>query len=155
MSTRVPTRGAMSPASGAMTIGAIVHGMVRTPASSGEQPCTTCMNWIRMKIDPNMPKLNPKPTTFATEKLRSRNSRSGSSGAGVRLSQSTNATSSTAPSAERADHLEAVPARVVAAHDAVDDAEHAEAGEQQADDVGAQPARRTCSAGRAARAGPR
>ena len=50
-----------------------------------------------MKIDPNIPKLNASPTMFATAKLRSRNSRSGSSGADVRDSQITKETSSTAP----------------------------------------------------------
>ena len=94
---RVPTRGMMMPAMGAMIIGASVHGVVWIAASSGEAPCTTCRNWIRMKTAPNMPKLNPNPTTFAIEKLRSRNNRSGSSGDAVRLSQTRNAASSAAP----------------------------------------------------------
>ena len=139
MSARVPTRGAMSPASGATIIGASVHGEVCSAASSGVAPCTTCRNWMRMKIDPNAPKLNPNPTTFATEKLRSRNSRSGSSGAGARASQSTNASQQDAAADEAAEHLEAVPARLVAAHDAVDEAEQPEAREHEAHDVGTQP----------------
>ena len=118
---RVPMRGEISPVSGATTIGASVHGIVITPASSGVWPCTTCRNWIRMKIAPKMPKLKVKPTRFATVKLRSRNSRRGSSGAAVRDSQITKATSSTAPATSEPTHLEAVPAGGVAAHDAEDE----------------------------------
>ena len=50
-----------------------------------------------MKIDPKIPKLKVMPTRFATVKLRSRKSRRGRSGDGVRDSQITKATSSTAP----------------------------------------------------------
>ena len=80
ISARVPTRGAMMPAIGATNIGARVHGVVCTAASSGVEPCTTCMYWIRMNTAPNVPKLNAKPTTFVSENERSRKSRSGMSG---------------------------------------------------------------------------
>ncbi len=97
ISTRVPTRGAMNPARGATTIGAIVHGVVCTAASSGEAPCTTWRNWIRMNTAPNIPNEKPKPTTFAMLNPRSRKRRSGSSGAAARASQTRNATTRAAP----------------------------------------------------------
>ncbi len=52
---------------------------------------------MRMNTAPNIPKLNPNPTAFPIEKLRSRKSRSGRSGVGVRRSQSRNAARSTTP----------------------------------------------------------
>ena len=97
ISARVPTRGAMMPAIGATIIGASVHGVVWTAASSGVEPCTTCMYWIRMKTAPNVPKLNAKPTMFVVEKERSRNSRSGMSGALARACQAMKATRSATP----------------------------------------------------------
>ena len=133
----MPTRGAMMPAIGATNIGASVQGVVCTAASSGVEPCTTCMYWIRMKTAPKVPKLNAKPTMFVTENERSRKSRSGTSGALARACHRTNATSSTAPATISAIDADRRPAVVVAADDRVHEGEHADGREHGADDVDA------------------
>ena len=95
-------RGAIRPASGAITIGARVHGVVRTAASQGEAPCTTCMYWMSRKIAPKVPKLKPKPAMLVTVKLRSRNNRIGTRGADVRACQATNPVRSAMPATSSA-----------------------------------------------------
>ena len=45
-----------TPATGAMNIGASVHGRIRSPDSSAEYPCTVWKNCASRKIEPNMPK---------------------------------------------------------------------------------------------------
>ena len=107
--------GAMTPASGATNIGARVQGVVCTAASSGVEPCTTCMYWIRMNTAPNVPKLKAKPTMFVTENERSPNRRSGISGAFARTCQSTNTISSATAPTISAHHARRAPAVVVTA----------------------------------------
>ena len=60
---------------------------------------------------------------FAALKVRERNSRSGSIGSAGRASQPTKATMPTMPSVERGDDLGLVPAKLVAANEAVDQRE--------------------------------
>ena len=49
---RVPTRVAMSPATGAKIMGIPVHGRVRAPASKGPNPCAVWKYWLMRKIAP-------------------------------------------------------------------------------------------------------
>ena len=155
MSTRVPTRGAMMPAIGATNIGASVHGVVCTAASSGVEPCTTCMYWIRMNTAPNVPKLNAKPTMFVTENERSRNRRSGTSGAFARACQSRNTTQQHDAADDLGDHAGRSPAVVVAAHDRVHQTRARRPREHGADHVDARALRRSRCSARSMRAGSR
>ena len=111
MSTRVPTLGARMPAIGATNIGASVHGVVCSAASNGVEPCTTCRYWIRMNTAPNVPKLNAKPMMLVTENERSRNRRSGTSGALARVCHHRNAASSAVPERDLGDDAERSPSR--------------------------------------------
>ena len=56
MNSRLPKRSEKKPASGETTIVAPVHTRSLTPACSGELPSTFCRNWLRKKIEPNIPK---------------------------------------------------------------------------------------------------
>ncbi len=110
---------------------------------------------MRMKTDPNIPKLNPNPTMLATEKLRSRNSRSGHErrrGAGLPPEERRERD---AAADEAGEHLRAVPAGVVAANDSEHDAEHAESDQDDAEHVGANLVAEAVRAGRKARAARR
>ena len=71
---------------------------------------------------------------FATEKLRSRNSRSGMSGAACASTTETREAQCLTPD-KAGQHLRAVPARVVATDDAEYDSENAEADEDHAENI--------------------
>ena len=95
----------------------------------------TCRNGASRKIEPKTPKDITKPTPLAAANVRERKKRIGSIGCGARSSQATNAATSAAPAISEPSDLRARPAELVAAHDAVDDAEQAEAAERQAGQV--------------------
>src|SRR6266571_1322011 len=96
---RLPIRSDSAPASGAIRIGMPVHGRVRSPACSGEYPCTTWKNWASRKIEPNIPKYISSEVTLAAENSRFRKNRMGTMGARDRTSQATKEASRTPPRA--------------------------------------------------------
>jgi hypothetical protein len=57
-----------------------------TPACSGEFPSTFWMNWLRKKIDPNIPKYIASEMTLVTAKPRRAKKLIGSIGESVRRS---------------------------------------------------------------------
>ena len=57
------------------------------------------MNWLRKKIEPNMPKYIASETTLVTAKLRLAKNRIGSIGARARSSQATKAATKASPAA--------------------------------------------------------
>ena len=69
------------------------------PACSGELPSTFWKNWLRKKIEPNIPKYIASETTLVTAKPRLAKNSIGSIGASERSSLITNATTSAAPAA--------------------------------------------------------
>src|SRR3954465_15339013 len=90
------------PATGAVTAVAPVQTSIRTPASKGEKPITSCANWVSRKIDPNVPKYMKNETPFVTANVRLGNRASGGIGSGARRSQATNAASTASPPASDA-----------------------------------------------------
>ena len=94
--------------------------------------CSTC---VRRKIEPNIPKNITKLTAFVAAKVRDRNSSSGTIGAGARRSQATKAATSARARGHRREDERARPAVRVAAHEAEDHAEQAEAHEGDAGHV--------------------
>ena len=100
MNSRLPKRSEKMPASGETTIVAPVQTSSLTPACSGVLPSTFCRNWLRKKIEPNIPKYIASETTLVTAKPRlAKNSSAASGRVGAQLVRSTNATTSTAPAA--------------------------------------------------------
>ena len=97
MNQRGPNFSLKMPASGATTIVAPVQTSSFRPACSGELPSTFCMNWLRKKIEPNMPKYIAIETTLVTAKLRLAKNCIGSIGDSVRSSWRTKAASRTTP----------------------------------------------------------
>ena len=89
----------MTPAIGAMNIGAIVHGRILSPLWNGEYACMETKNCASRKIDPNIPKNIRNEAVFARAKPRERKKRIGSIGARARSSQATKPASSAAPTA--------------------------------------------------------
>ena len=116
-----------------------VHGRTRRPAASGEQPCTVWRNWVRKKMEPNIPKLNSMAVTLTEAKPRWRNSRMSSIGWSDRSSQATKATRATAPTTNEAEHRVAGPAVGVAPDQAEDHAEQPDADQSDAGQVEAGP----------------
>ncbi len=102
ISGRPPIRSERAPAIGATIIGMAVHGRIRSPAPSGEWPCTVCRNCASRKIEPNIPKYMSREAPFAAANARSRKKRIGSIGAGARSSQATKAAVKSAPSPSEA-----------------------------------------------------
>jgi hypothetical protein len=66
MKSRLPNRSEKMPASGATSIVAPVHTSSLRPACRGVLCSTFCMNWLRKKIEPNIPKYMLSETTLVT-----------------------------------------------------------------------------------------
>ena len=86
MNQRLPRRWEKYPASGETTMVAPVQTSSLRPACSGELCSTFCMNWLRKKIEPNIPKYMASETALATLKDRWAKKRIGSIGSRVRSS---------------------------------------------------------------------
>ena len=84
-----PQRSASMPTTGASSMGAAVQGSTRMPAAKGERPCTVWRNWVRKKMEPNMPKLNSMAVTLTAVKPRWRKRRMSNMGWDDRSSQAT------------------------------------------------------------------
>jgi hypothetical protein len=108
ISGRLPMRSERTPATGATTIGIAVHGSVRIPASSGENPCATWKNCASRKIAPKLPKYIASDTPLVAAKARFPKKRIGSIGVAVLLSQATNAARSAIPAPIDASTVELV-----------------------------------------------
>ncbi len=122
-----PHRSASMPTTGASSMGMAVHGSTRMPAASGVSPCTVWRNWVRKKMDPNIPKLNSMAVTFTAVKPRWRNSRMFNMGCdGPELPGHEPGQCDDADD-EGGEHRGARPAVAVAPHQAEDDAEQADA----------------------------
>src|SRR6476619_6571629 len=89
----------MNPATGETTITAPVQTSSLTPACSGEVCRTFWRNWLRKKIEPNIPKYIAIETALVTAKLRLVKKLIGSIGSEVRSSCQMKATSSAVPAA--------------------------------------------------------
>ncbi len=70
MNRRGPWRSASTPAIGAVTAVAPVHTSIRTPASKGSKPMTSCVYWVIRKIAPNTPKYMKNDTPLVTANVR-------------------------------------------------------------------------------------
>ena len=86
-----------APATGAMNIGARVHGRMRRPAPTGPYPWIDWKNCASRKIEPNIPKNIRNDDVFASANVRLEKNRIGSIGAFARSSQATNAATRVAP----------------------------------------------------------
>ena len=82
-----------------------------------------------------MPKYIATETAFVTVNARFRKKRSGSIGAGVRVSHQHERDEQDHPTMIEPEHLGRAPAEGVRADDAPDEAEEPEAGEHEADEV--------------------
>ncbi len=104
MNRRLPKRSEKKPASGETTIVAPVHTRSLTPACSGVFPSTFCRNWLRKKIEPNIPKYMASDTALVTAKPRRAKKLIGSIGASVRRSWTMKAIVSATPAASDDEH---------------------------------------------------
>ena len=86
MKGRLPQRSEKKPASGETIIVAPVHTSSFRPAWNGVFPSTFWRNWLRKKIEPNIPKYIASETTLVTAKPRLAKKFSGSIGSLVRSS---------------------------------------------------------------------
>ena len=125
------------------------------PPRAGVEPCTTCRNWMRMKTEPNVPKLNAEARRRSSPRSCDRGRAAAAAAAtSPAHSQSTNATSSTPPAMSAPSTSTLSQPGVVAADDAVDEAEQAEPRRARGRRCRcATPRAEACSAARAGRAG--
>ena len=130
-----PHRSASMPTTGASNMGMAVQGSTRIPAASGERPWTVCRNWVRKKIEPNIPKLNNMAVTLTEAKPRWRKRRMSSMGWAERSSQTTKVTRATAPMTNEPTHRLAGPPVAVAPHQSEDDAEQSDADQADPDQI--------------------
>jgi hypothetical protein len=85
------------PVSGATSMMVPVQGIVSSPATRGEAASTFCMNCVKKKIEPMVPRFIKKPMLLATLNVRTVKSFSSSMGAATRCSRRRKTTSSSTP----------------------------------------------------------
>ena len=80
MTRRMPSLATSLLLIGAVIMTAAAKGRARTPADSGEKPCTSWRYWVRANSDPNSAR-NVRPMAeLAAENARWRNTRTSMSG---------------------------------------------------------------------------
>ena len=147
VSRRGCTRSVSPPTRRASTIVISAIGTSSSADSVGLQPRTTCAQIMIGIAIAVIAKPIAEIATLASEKLRSWNSPSGTSGSRVlRACQSTNRARTTRPDDDREPRPQAVPGVLVALLDAEDQQEHADPAERDAQPVEAVVVGRSASA---------